>query len=157
VSPLATDTRPLRAASWASSPGVRRSMQANRRVDTVPEQRLRSALHRRGLRFRKDHRIDAHGLRVRADVVFPRARVAVFVDGCFWHCCPDHTTQPKTHQAYWSAKLRGNIKRDRSVDAALESAAWTVIRVWEHERSEEAASRIEAIVRPRPEVGTRGC
>jgi DNA mismatch endonuclease (patch repair protein) len=132
VSPTATDTRTPRAESWASSPGVRRSMQANRRADTVPEQRLRSALHRRGLR-------------------------AVFVDGCFWHCCPDHATQPKTHESYWSTKLGGNIKRDRRVDAALESAAWIVIRVWEHERSEEAASRIEAIVRPRPAVGTREC
>ena len=132
-------------------------MQANRRVDTGPERRLRSALHRRGLRFRKDHRIDADGVRVRADVVFPRARVAVFVDGCFWHCCPAHATQPKAHESYWSVKLRGNVDRDRMVDAALERAAWTVIRVWEHERSEDAAGRVAAVVGPLLSTGGRKC
>ena len=132
-------------------------MQANRRVDTGPERRLRSALHNRGLRFRKDHRIDADGVRVRADVVFPRARVAVFVDGCFWHCCPTHATQPKTHESYWAAKLRGNVDRDRRVDAALERSAWTVIRVWEHERTEDAASRVAANVRPHSIVGDSSC
>jgi DNA mismatch endonuclease (patch repair protein) len=157
VSPRTTDTRPRQGVSWATSPGVRRSMQANRRVDTGPERRLRSALHRRGLRFRKDRRIDADGVRVRADVVFPRQRVAVFVDGCFWHCCPAHATQPRAHESYWAAKLRGNVERDRRVDAALERAAWTVIRVWEHEQSEDAAGRVEAIIRPPSTVGGRRC
>jgi DNA mismatch endonuclease (patch repair protein) len=132
-------------------------MQANRRVDTGPEQRLRSALHRRGLRFRKDHRIDAGDVRVRADVVFPRERVAVFVDGCFWHCCPDHATQPKANASFWVAKLRRNVERDRLVDAALERTAWTVIRIWEHERSDDAASRIANVVRPASTGGESEC
>jgi DNA mismatch endonuclease, patch repair protein len=157
VSPRTTDTRPRQGVSRATSLGVRPSMQANRRVDTGPERRLRSALHNKGLRFRKDHRIDAGGVRVRADVAFPRARVAVFVDGCFWHSCPDHATQPMTHESYWTAKLRGNVDGDRRVDAALERSAWTVIRVWEHERTEDAATRVTAIVRPHSTVGDSAC
>lgn len=121
-------------------------MRANRRVDTGPERRLRSALHALGLRFRKDFRVDLEDRRVRVDVAFPRAQVAVFVDGCFWHCCTEHGTRPRSNESYWSEKLRRNVERDRLVDGALAGAEWSVLRVWEHEAPEEAAERIERLV-----------
>lgn len=123
-------------------------MLGNRRRDTGPELALRRTLHARGLRFRVDHRL-APPLRVRPDVVFTRARVAVFVDGCFWHRCPDHGTSPKAHSDYWTPKLDRNVERDRETDEALAEQGWTVIRVWEHEPPEDAADRIEATVRGR--------
>ncbi len=112
----------------------------NRRTDTKPEVALRSELHRRGLRFRKDHPIRVEGRRsIRPDVVFTRSRVAVFVDGCFWHGCPEHQVVPKSNPDYWIPKLRRNIERDREVDAALEDDGWTVLRFWEHEALAQAA------------------
>lgn len=119
-------------------------MQGNRRRDTGPERRLRSALHARGFRFRIDHPIELGGRRVRPDIVFTRQRVAVFVDGCFWHACPQHGTQPRTHAPYWSQKLARNVARDRRVDADLESSGWRVVRVWEHEAPEAAAAIVVA-------------
>jgi DNA mismatch endonuclease, patch repair protein len=130
-----------------SSPAVTAVMKGNRKRDTRPEVRLRSALHRSGLRFRKDHTLTAGTVRVRADVVFSRARVVVFSDGCFWHACPDHGTSPKTNVDYWGPKLARNVERDRRIDRALAAAGWSVIRVWEHEAPEEAASRVAAFVR----------
>src|SRR5687768_8666779 len=94
-------------------------MRANRKSDTRPETRLRSALHARGLRFRKHLPIDAAGLRVRPDIVFPRVRLAVFVDGCFWHSCPIHGTNPRGNSSYWSPKLKSNVRRDALVDERL--------------------------------------
>jgi len=129
----------------ASSAAVRSVMQGNRGRDTKPEVALRSALHRRGLRFRK-HAAPLRGLRCRADVVFPRERVAVFVDGCFWHRCPEHGLRPRTNQAYWDAKIARNVERDARNNAALAAAGWTVVRVWEHEPLEVAAERVEAAV-----------
>jgi DNA mismatch endonuclease (patch repair protein) len=87
------------------------------------------------------------GLRCRPDVVFSKARVAVFVDGCFWHRCPQHLTDPRTNSTYWAAKLDRNVARDRRNDAALEAAGWHVIRVWEHESPSGAADRVEAALR----------
>lgn len=119
-------------------------MQANRRSDTKPEVALRSALHARGYRFRKDHRLDLDGgVRVRPDIVFTRRKVAVFVDGCFWHVCPDHGREPTTNEWYWTPKLRRNVARDRAADAALSAAGWRVVRLWEHE---PLAAAIEAVV-----------
>lgn len=132
------------ADSWASNAGVRRSMQSNRRCDTKPERQLRSHLHRNGLRFRKDLLIRADGLSVRADVVFPARRVAVFVDGCFWHQCPEHATMPKTNSEFWEPKLQRNVERDRQVNRALTQSGWTVIRCWEHETPLELLPRIAA-------------
>lgn len=132
------------AGSWASSPAVRRSMKANRRTDTNPERRLRALLHARGLRFRKDHRIRVGEFSVRADIVFVRAKVAVFVDGCFWHSCPTHATVPKTNRAFWVDKLGRTVERDRAVDARLSAEGWVVVHVWEHERAEDASARIES-------------
>jgi len=122
-------------------------MEANRRSDTKPERLLRSALHTRGLRYRKDRRVKAGGRRVRPDLVFGPARVAVFVDGCFWHRCPVHSTHPVANAEYWQAKFERNVTRDRDDDAALSAAGWTVVRVWEHEDPNEAAVRIEQTVR----------
>jgi DNA mismatch endonuclease (patch repair protein) len=136
--------------SWASSPGTRASMLANKRTGTKPEVALRSALHRIGLRFRKDYRIDLDGMRVRPDIVFTRTKVAVFVDGCFWHCCPEHGTQPSRNADYWAPKLRRNVERDRAQDAALEAAGWCVVRVWEHEAEGAAVERVLLAIGPRP-------
>ncbi len=130
-----------------SSPAVTALMRANRKVDTSPELRLRSALHRQGLRFRKHIRIDAGGTRVTPDVTFPRKRVAVFVDGCFWHGCPEHGTHPRTNSSYWSAKLTRNRERDGRVDSALSSAGWQVVRVWEHVPAEDAVANVTSVLR----------
>lgn len=122
-------------------------MAAVRRRDTRPELALRHALHGRGLRYFVDRAPLAEDRRRRADLVFPRARVAVFVDGCFWHGCPEHTRLPTANAEWWAAKLEGNVSRDRETDARLAAAGWRVVRVWEHEPVEEAASRVEALVR----------
>lgn len=123
---------------------------SNRRVDTRPEQRIRSYVHRHGLRFRKDFRVRTEGVSVQVDFVFTAAKVAVFVDGCFWHQCPEHGTMPKRNAAFWKAKLGRNTERDLIVDRALARAGWTVIRCWEHEEPSEILPRIErALGRPR--------
>lgn len=115
------------------------------RRDTAPERLLRSELWRRGLRYRVDHAVV--GRRRRVDIAFPGSKVAVFVDGCFWHGCPEHGTLPKTNSEWWAEKLAANIARDRSTDSQLEEAGWTVVRVWEHDAIEAAADRIELLVR----------
>lgn len=115
---------------------------ANRRTDTKPEIRLRSALHRLGLRFRKDHLVRCGPTRVRPDIVFTRSRVAVFVDGCFWHGCPIHQQVPKRNRDYWVPKLGANVERDRRVDAALTAEGWFVVRIWEHEEVSGAAAQV---------------
>ncbi|MBF6213806.1 very short patch repair endonuclease [Nocardia puris] len=117
-------------------------MARQRRTGTDPELALRRELHRRGLRYFVD-RAPLRGQRRRADVVFPRLRVAVYVDGCFWHSCPDHATHPKNNAAWWAEKLAGNVARDRATDAALREAGWTVVRVWEHEDPAVAADRVQ--------------
>lgn len=124
-------------------------MQGNRRVDTKPELALRSAAHALGLRFRKDLAIADIVSRTRADLVFTRSRVAVFVDGCFWHGCPEHCRMPSSNAAYWQAKIERNRARDERVDQALREAGWAVVRVWEHEPPAEAAARVAALVRRR--------
>ena len=121
-------------------------MRAQRERDTGTERALRSALHARGLRFRLHRRL-LKGLRREADLVFASARVAVFVDGCFWHGCPRHATWPKNNAEFWKTKIETNVARDRDTDARLAEEGWTVIRVWEHEAPHEAAARIEAAVR----------
>jgi len=123
-------------------------MQGNRRRDTGPELRLRSALHVLGLRFRVDRR-PVIAIACRADVVFSRRRVAVFVDGCYWHGCPTHYTSPTTNRAYWIAKIDGNRRRDTASAAALEAAGWRVVRIWEHEDVAAAAAAIASILADR--------
>ncbi|WP_369375745.1 very short patch repair endonuclease [Promicromonospora sp. Populi] len=124
--------------SWAVSPGRRRNMQANRSRDTGPELALRKLLHARGLRYRIAAR-PLPALRRTVDLVFRRARVAVFMDGCYWHGCPEHYRVPKQHTGYWSVKIATNVERDRDTDTRLLEAGWTVLRFWEHEDPEECA------------------
>jgi DNA mismatch endonuclease, patch repair protein len=131
----------------ASSDDALRRMQRQRRRDTRPELALRRELHRLGLRYRVDRQV-LPGVRSRADLVFTRAKVAVFVDGCFWHCCPVHGTRPKANAAWWEEKLSGTVRRDRDTDAALAAAGWRVVRIWEHEPAPVAAGRVVTQVRP---------
>lgn len=135
-----------RSDSWASSDAIRSTMLNTRPRDTQPELRLRREVHRRGLRYRVATR-PLPTLRRSADLVFPRARVAVFVDGCFWHCCPEHFQMPATNRDFWEPKLTANVARDRQTDLILRAEGWTVIRVWEHELAIDAATRIEDAVR----------
>lgn len=118
------------------------------RRDTKPEILLRRLLHARGLRFRVDRAV-LKDRRRRADIVFGPARVVVFVDGCFWHGCPEHATWPAANADYWREKIETNRARDRDTDLRLAAEGWHVIRVWEHEDSAEAADIIEAAVRAR--------
>ena len=120
-------------------------MLGNRSRDTGPEKALRSLLHRRGLRYRVAAK-PIPGMRRTADVVFTRAKVAVFIDGCFWHGCPDHFVQPKTNSAYWQQKIAGNVHRDRDTDSRLAEQGWLVLRFWEHQRPEECADTVIAAV-----------
>lgn len=106
------------------------------------ERALRSELHRRGLRFRK-HISPVPGLRCKPDVVFTKAQLAVFVDGCFWHRCPEHSRPATINGDWWSDKLQANVVRDRRNDEALRQAGWTVLRLWEHEPLEAMAARVE--------------
>lgn len=122
---------------------TRARMRRQGRRDTKPELALRRELHARGKRFFVD-RAPLKGLRRRADLVFPRRRVAVYVDGCFWHFCPVHGTAPKNNAAWWADKLAGNVARDRDTDARLRKAGWSVVRVWEHEDPVAAADRVSA-------------
>jgi DNA mismatch endonuclease (patch repair protein) len=119
-------------------------MQANRRRDTGPERALRSVLHAAGYRYRCDFRIDLADVRVRPDIVFTRRKVAVFVDGCFWHSCPEHGRQPTVNSGYWSPKLQANRARDRRNTEVLEQSGWVVVRVWEHEPVTEALDKVVA-------------
>lgn len=130
----------------ASSPSVRRRMQRQRRDGTACELAVRSAVHALGLRYRLHQRPLPH-FRRRADLVFRRAKVAVFVDGCFWHGCPKHGSKPKTHSKWWREKIRKNRERDAETNVKLKKAGWVVIRIWEHESSRKAAGKIERAVR----------
>lgn len=121
-------------------------MRGNRQSDTTLEVRVRSELHRRGLRFRKQLPITAGNVRVRADVVFPRQRVAVFLDGCFWHRCPEHGNSPRVNSDYWSAKLDRNVEHDQRVTAALDAAGWIVLRIWEHVPAHLAADQVQTML-----------
>lgn len=119
---------------------------------TAPELALRRELHRRGLRFRVQYQ-PLPRVRVTADVVFTRARVAVFVDGCFWHRCPEHGTDPRANADWWAAKLDANVSRDRRTGELLQDHGWTVLRIWEHVPAAEAADRVAAAVsRVKPDL-----
>jgi len=118
------------------------------RRNTKPEIELRRALHRRGLRFRIQTKVPGNKRRT-IDIAFTRARLAVFVDGCFWHGCPDHHALPKTNAEWWQWKVDLNRARDKDTDAQLEAAGWLVVRNWEHTTPEEAADRVEAVYRSR--------
>lgn len=121
-------------------------MRANHRTDTKPEIAVRSAVHALGLRFRKDHPIRLAGRVVRPDIVFTRHKLAVFIDGCFWHCCPEHGNVPAANGDYWRPKLERNVARDRAIDETLATSGWTVLRAWEHEEAGDVAAKIAAAI-----------
>jgi DNA mismatch endonuclease, patch repair protein len=108
-----------------------------------------------GLRFRKDHPVETAERKIRPDVVFTRARICVFCDGCFWHSCPEHASMPQTNTEFWRAKLERNVERDRQADQALIAAGWTVMRVWEHEEAMVAAEQIAEVVNASVEATAR--
>lgn len=134
--------------SWASSDDVRVRMQRTPRRDTRPELALRRAVHARGLRYRVSIR-PLPSLRRTADLVFTRAKVAVFVDGCFWHGCPQHYYVSGTNGEYWSLKISKNRERDADTDRRLVEAGWVVVRVWEHEDVLAATERVVEAVAQR--------
>lgn len=131
-----------------ASEAVGRRLAKIGRRDTAPELALRSELHRRGLRFRVDYP-PIRETRRRADVVFTRGRVAVFVDGCFWHGCPTHATWPRNNADWWREKIETNIRRDRDTDERLRQAGWSVVRIWEHEQVVAAADRVQKTLKER--------
>ena len=126
-------------------------MRRQRRRDTTPELAIRRLVHARGLRYRVDAPLPIDGVRRRADLLFTRARVAVFVDGCYWHSCPLHSTTPKANRDWWSHKLATNVTRDQDTDRRLHEQGWAIVRIWEHEEPAEAASRVVVA------VTSRGC
>lgn len=130
----------------APAPGVRARMQRQRRRDTNPELELRRVLHARGLRYRVNWPVPGR-VRRTIDIAFTRRKVAVFVDGCFWHACPAHATSPKANAEWWRTKLATNVARDRDTDELLREAGWTVVRIWEHEEPTAAARVIEKALR----------
>lgn len=131
--------------SWASTANARSTMLANKGRDTGPELRLRRQLHAIGLRYFVNRR-PVKSIRRTADVVFPKLRIAVFVDGCFWHSCPEHRTSPVRNSSFWAEKLARTVERDRETNEALEAAGWQVIRVWEHENQSHAALAVSRAV-----------
>ena len=120
-------------------------MRGNRRRDTAPEMAVRRLVHAAGLRYNVDAK-PLPDLNRRADLVFSRARVAVFVDGCYWHGCPEHGTASKTNSEYWHQKITRNRERDAETDELLRRAGWTVLRAWEHEDPSEVATRVAKAV-----------
>lgn len=144
--------RPRHGVPAASTENIRLRMATTKQRDTRPELALRVVLHRHGFRYRVDKAVD--GTRRRADIVFPAERVAIYVDGCFWHGCPLHGTVPKQNRDWWIAKLRANTQRDADTDRRLRSAGWKVLRFWAHDNAAAAATRVEkAVLRrraPRP-------
>ena len=133
-------------AGWASSPASRRVMQGNKARDTSPELAVRRRLHAAGLRYRVDTRPEP-SLRRTADIVFSKQRVAVFIDGCYWHACPDHGTVARSNAEYWSTKLAQNAARDADTNQRLRDAGWTVLRFWEHQDPDDVAATVAATVR----------
>lgn len=136
------------AGSWASSADRRRNMQAIRSRDTKPERLVRKLVHAQGLRYRVAAK-PLPELRRTADMVFRPSKVAVFIDGCYWHGCPEHYVPPKTNSGYWSDKVARNMTRDRDTDQRLTDAGWLVLRFWEHEPAGACADRIAAEVEKR--------
>jgi len=134
-------------------------MQANKPRDTVPELTLRSALHIAGLRYRKDV-LPEPSLKCKADIVFPREKICVFVDGCFWHGCPTHFRTPGINAEWWAEKIADNKRRDREKRRGLKVMGWKVIAIWEHEITEtrlpELVTRIAAAVAQRRRGGLQG-
>lgn len=133
----------------ADAERVRRVMRGNRSRDTLPEMAVRRELHRRGLRYRVDYRPLPHARRRSVDIAFTRAKIAVLIDGCFWHACPVHYVASTTRVDYWQPKIAHNVQRDAETNRLLEEAGWTVLRFWEHEIPADVADMVEEAVRIR--------
>lgn len=138
----------MSAKPMPSSELATRRMRNTPTRDTPAELAVRRLLHARGWRYRVDVRPEVT-IRRKADIVFTRAKVAVFIDGCFWHFCPVHGSSPKANADWWQQKLSGNVRRDRDTDERLAAAGWTVVRIWEHEQPAEAVARIEEALESR--------
>ncbi|MEX2457764.1 MAG: very short patch repair endonuclease [Actinomycetota bacterium] len=138
----------------ASSSEAHKRMRATKQRDTAPELALRSELHRSGLRYVVDRRLD--GIRGRADIVFVRPRVVVYVDGCYWHGCPRHATAPKANKLWWARKLASNRRRDAATDTLLRRTGWTILRFWEHEVPSEAAAHVLRLIDQASRNGVKG-
>ena len=128
-----------------SSISARNRMKATKPRDTAPEKALRSELYKKGLRYRVDAR-PIKELNRRADIVFRSTKVAIFVDGCFWHGCPIHGTQAKANAEFWKNKIRQNQMRDEDTSKRLKKAGWRVVRVWEHENPEKTSDKIYNVI-----------
>ncbi len=137
-------------SDWVAPSAERsRNMAAVKRTNTQPEVQLRSALHAAGYRFRKDLPIRLGGRLIRPDIAFTGPRVAVFIDGCFWHSCPTHGEIPATNTTFWKEKLVANAARDRQQTKLLSDAGWLVVRIWEHEPLASAMGLITSAVMSR--------
>jgi DNA mismatch endonuclease (patch repair protein) len=123
------------------------------RRDTAPEMLLRKELHRRGLRYRLIVKVPGNNRRT-IDIAFPRQKVAVFVDGCFWHGCPAHGTTPRSNAPWWNQKISANRARDADTNQLLEAAGWFVLRLWEHDPAEAAADRVMSALASRERRAT---
>lgn len=139
---MAGDTK-----SWAANEGSRRSMQANK-ANTKLELQVRSLLHQNGLRYRVNRR-PVSSIRRTADIVFGPTKIAVMLDGCFWHRCPEHATDPKRNAEWWNAKFQRTVERDQETNELLAAAGWLVLRYWEHEDADQIADDIATNVRAR--------
>lgn len=137
-----------------TTPETRARMSKQKSRNTDVEMALRRALHATGLRYRV-HRRPLKKVRREADVVFGPVKVAVFVDGCFWHGCPEHSTWPKRNAEFWRTKIEGNRQRDRNTDELLTAAGWLAVRVWEHEDPIEAAALVQQLVMARRAEATK--
>ena len=132
--------------SWATSDATRRSMQANKGRDTKPELAIRQLLHAEGFRYRVNYR-PVSEIRRTADIVFTRAKVAVFIDGCFWHGCSAHYQRPVSNRDYWDEKVLRNRARDIETGSVLADRGWNVLRFWEHEVAEAVVQVIRQQLR----------
>jgi DNA mismatch endonuclease (patch repair protein) len=141
-------------ASWASSDAIRRTMRGNRGRDTLPELALRQAVHRLGLRYLVSRR-PVPTVRRTGDLVFPRLKVVVFLDGCFWHGCSEHYVAPVQNAKFWRSKVEENRSRDAETDNLLRAAGWHVLRVWEHEPTGRAAERVRFDVLKRASLASQ--
>ncbi len=128
-----------------------RRMRGVKKRDNGPEMAVRRLLHAAGLRYRVAWPVPGQRRRT-IDIAFTRARLAVYIDGCFWHGCPLHATSPKANAAWWAEKISTNQTRDADVTSQLEDMGWTVLRFWEHEMPDDVASAV--IGRLRSRVGT---
>ena len=141
--------RSVRArAPKASSPRVRHLMKSVRQTGTKPENHIHEELLRRGLQLQTSTRPISE-IRLTADFVFPSEKLSVFIDGCFWHGCPDHFKLPLTNRDWWEEKVSETVRRDRRQTAKLNDAGWSVVRIWEHETPSAAVDKIIAALSPR--------